>query len=293
MKKLSCIVALMLALMLAIASVPAFAATDISIDEEHFPDRIFREYVTRFDDGNCILTQAERDKVTRITVACEYDEEEDSETPITSLKGIEYFPKLKYLSVEGFYGSVDLSSNKALTSVSIQWGGLTSVNLKKNTKLTKLYLRDNSLTSINLAKNVKLKYLDLAENNLKSLNISKNKALTFLDCGRNNLKKLNVKKNTKLKYLVCNQNKLSSLDVSKNTKLAGLAVFGNPKLKKLDIAKCKSLQKAVKKKKLQTTDLPEGVRCWGTYFENEMIEGLAISPFTKVTAGKKTLYKGK
>ena len=315
MKKLSCIVALMLALMLVIASVPAFAATNIPIDEAHFPDPVFRSYVAKYlDNGDGTLTQAERNKVTSISVASDYDEEEDEETQITSLKGIEYFSKLKKLSVEGMSGSADLSSNPALTHISIIWGSLTSLNVKKNknltelwleyndltkldvsknTKLTSLWVRGNRLSSLNVKKNTKLKYLDVGGNKLKSLNVTKNTKLTYLDCGRNKLSKLDVKKNTRLNYLVCNNNNLSKLDLSKNKKLKGLAVSGNKKLKKLDIAKCKTLQNAIKKKKLQDYDLPEGAMCWGIFFEGEMIEGLAISPFTKVTAGKKTLYKAK
>ncbi len=310
MKKLSCIVALMLALMLVIASVPAFAAADIPIDEKHFPDESFRQYIAELDDGDGVLTQAECDKVTSMGIYS-YDYEAGK---VTSLKGIEYFPKLKSLEVEGFSGSVDLSKNTALTNVTITFGNLTAINVKKNknlkelwldynsltkldvsknAKLTSLWVRGNRLSSLNVKKNTKLKYLDVGGNKLKSLNVTKNTKLTYLDCGRNKLSKLDVKKNTRLNYLVCNNNNLSKLDLSKNKKLKGLAVSGNKKLKKLDIAKCKTLQNAIKKKKLQDYDLPEGAMCWGIFFEGEMIEGLAISPFTKVTAGKKTLYKAK
>ena len=154
-------------------------------------------------------------------------------------------------------------------------------------------MRGNNLIGLNVRKNTRLKFLDVADNKLKSLDVSRNTRLTYLDCGKNKLGSLDVKKNTRLVYLVCETNRLSKLDLSANTKLQGLAVFGNRKLKKLDISACKTLQKAVKTKKLQTSELPEGVRCWGTYFENEMIEGLAINPSQTIVAGKKTLYKGK
>ncbi len=314
MKKLYGVVALMLALMLAIASVPALADTNIPIDEAHFPDGRFRQYIAKYDDGDGVLTPAECDKVTSIIIEPDYDEETDSETPITSLKGIEYFPKLKKLSVEGCSGSVDLSKNTALTSVTIAYGELTAVNVTKNknltqlwldcnnltkldvtknTKLTHLWVRGNRLSSLNVKKNTKLKYLDVGGNHLKSLNVKKNTKLTYLDCGQNKLSKLDVKKNTRLTTLVCHTNNLSKLDLSKNKKLNGLAVFGNKKLKKLDISNCKTLQKAVKNKKLQTDEIQEGVRCWGIFYDGEMIDGLAISPNMKVVAGKKTLYKGK
>ncbi len=250
------------------------AEGDVAIDEAHFPNENFRNYVSReFDtnkDGK--LSRDELDKVEEIKIA--------NTSLVYSLKGIEYFKNLIKLIFYGNYlTELDVSKNINLTTLHCYGNRLTSLDVTKNTKLTKLgcehnnnlksldvtkntkltelYCSDNNLKSLDVTKNTKLATLYCNNNNLKSLDVSKNKNLTvlhceynkltsldlskntnltYLDCHRNELTSLNVSKNTKLNYLDCNVNNLTSLDVTKNTNLTYLDCFNN-KLTSLDVTK--------------------------------------------------------
>lgn len=184
------------------------ASSSIKIDAKHFPDKMFRKYVKKFDkDKNGSLSKAERAKVKKIVV---------SNKKIKNLKGVEYFTGLTKL---------DCSDNQ-----------LKSLNVNKNTKLTNLDCSDNKLKTLNVSKNTKLTSLDCSDNQLKSLNVNKNTKLTVLSCTGNQLSKLTVSKNAKLTKLDCSDNKLKSLDVSKNTKLKVLYCYNN-QLGNLDVSK--------------------------------------------------------
>ena len=250
------------------------AEGDVAIDEAHFPNENFRNYVSReFDtnkDGK--LSRDELDKVEEIKIA--------NTSLVYSLKGIEYFKNLIKLIFYGNYlteldvskninlttlhcygnrlTSLDVTKNTKLTELNCCCNNLKSLDVTKNTKLTKLgcehnnnlksldvtkntkltelYCSDNNLKSLDVTKNTKLATLYCNNNNLKSLDVSKNKNLTVLHCEYNKLTSLNVSKNTKLNYLDCNVNNLTSLDVTKNTNLTYLDCFNN-KLTSLDITK--------------------------------------------------------
>ncbi|BFT65483.1 bacterial Ig-like domain-containing protein [Parvimonas parva] len=249
------------------------AEGDVAIDEAHFPNENFRNYVSReFDinkDGK--LSRDELDKVEEIKIA--------NTSLVYSLKGIEYFKNLIKLIFYGNYlteldvskninlttlhcygnrlTSLDVTKNTKLTELNCCCNNLKSLDVTKNTKLTELYCSDNNLKSLDVTKNTKLATLYCNNNNLKSLDVSKNKNLTvlhceynkltsldlskntnltYLDCHRNELTSLNVSKNTKLNYLDCNVNNLTSLDVTKNTNLTYLDCFNN-KLTSLDVTK--------------------------------------------------------
>jgi Leucine-rich repeat (LRR) protein len=172
-------------------SVQAAQTTAIEIDQENFPDNIFRTYIRKFDknqDG--VLSASERKAVKKIEV---------KKSGIRSLDGISYFTRLTEL---------DCSGNK-----------LTSLSLSKNTRLTELDCSDNNLTGLNVSKNTKLEELDCSENQLRSLNVSSNTGLEELDCHSNRLTILNVSSNTNLEELDCHDNRLTKLDLSKNDKL--------------------------------------------------------------------------
>ncbi len=89
MKSCTRLISLLLAaLLLGLApalAVEANAADGVAINEENFPDAIFREYVsTNLDtDGDGALSDAEIEAVTSIDV---------SGDGISSLQGIEFFP---------------------------------------------------------------------------------------------------------------------------------------------------------------------------------------------------------
>lgn len=120
------------------------AEENISIDENHFPDPVFREKVREFDankDG--ILTRSERDAAQVFSCA---------EKNVKSLKGLEYFTEARAFSCFG--------------------NELTELDVSHNTKLTELYCSNNKLTSLDLSHNPDLKELGCSNNNIAVLDLS-------------------------------------------------------------------------------------------------------------------------
>ena len=186
---------LTLAMVFTFLPFSAFAAGGVTIElsEHNFPDEAFREYLKKFDiNHDNKLASAERN-VTEISVINQN---------ITTLKGIEYFRKLKTLIC---------SDNQ-----------LTSLDVSKNTELQKLYCDGNQLTSLEVGENTVLDTLHCYNNQLTSLDVSRNSALQWLSCYKNKLTSLDVSKNTNLTLLYCDSNQLTSLDVSQNNKLEKL-----------------------------------------------------------------------
>lgn len=113
----------------------------------------------------------------------------------TSIRGIEYFKKLRYLNVMGSY--------------------LDSLDLRKNPRVEIILCRGASGTGI--GDNRTMKYI----------NVTGCPELRQLNCGINMLPKLDVTKNFKLEYLNCYGNVLKELDISQNKKLDYLNTSGN------------------------------------------------------------------
>ena len=177
------------------------ALADVTVNEKHFPDMHFREYVrdTHDWDQNGVLDASEIKAVEKIEI-------EDKETK--SLTGIGVFTNLRTLyCLSCKIERLDLSNNTALVDVNC-------------------YACRN-LTNIEVRGCKSLKYLDCSSCKLKNVDVSKNTALMQLTCSFNQLKKLDVSKNTELMYLSCSDNKLEKLDISHNTKLLGLYCSNN------------------------------------------------------------------
>ena len=186
----------------------------IAINEQNFPDEVFRKYVSdNFDTSkNGVLSNEE------IASAKDIDVEDHG---ITSLKGIEYFSNLTGLWC---------SNNK-----------LSDLDVTKNTKLIDLYCDDNYISSLDVHANTALEVLYCSNNKLKSLDVSKNTELTMFDCSTNSIEKLNIDENAKLENLLCYENQLSVLNVAKNPALVQLSCFNN-RLSSLDISNNIKLQ---------------------------------------------------
>lgn len=190
-------------------------AAELPIDAAHFPDAKFRAYISKEldKDGSGGLSNSEIG-VNYINV---------NYIGIASLKGIEYFPFLNYLTCQdNVITSIDLSQNTELTTLCIDYNKLTSLDVSNNTALTSLSCDGNNLTSLDVSNNTALIQLNCDFNDFTQLNISNNTALTSLWCRYDNLTQLDISKNTALKYLECSGNNLTSLDISNNTALTGL-----------------------------------------------------------------------
>ena len=121
----------------------------IPIDEAHFPDANFREYVKTFDkDSDGRLSESELLTVTAIDA---------SGKNIANANGIEYFT--------------------ALTGLNLSNNQLTAIDLSGKTALVDLKLSENKIAAIDLSNNKALQVLDLSKNCLTELDLSSNEKL--------------------------------------------------------------------------------------------------------------------
>lgn len=199
-----------------------FSAWNVQINEANFPDATFRAYVSKeFDqDGDGMLTPAERDAVTKIDV---------SESSVFDLTGLCCFTKLTYLDCQyNYIDQLDLSSNTALTYLDFTHNNLTELDISNNTALTEIYFYFNKLTTLDVSNNTALTTLVCGEGTpLESLDVSKNKALMTLSCDNNGLTTLDLSKNAALIGLECYGNKLTALDLSGNATLTTVECYEN------------------------------------------------------------------
>lgn len=184
-----------------------FDGGGIPVDEQHFPDENFRNYVIEYcADQSGFLSYKKIADVSIISV---------DGYGIASLKGIEYFT--------------------ALTSLYCYGNLLTQLDVSRNTALDALFCGGNQLKELDISSNTALTILSCDENLLAQLDVSSNTALESLWCDKNKLAKLDVRNNTALKELGCVKNQLTQLDVGNNTALENLQCSGN-RLNELDIS---------------------------------------------------------
>mgnify|MGYP002626637085 CR=1 FL=1 len=116
----------------------------IPIDEAHFPDAVFREYIKQNIDKNKNEYLSD-DEIHATAIILVYT------SGIKSLKGIEYFTELTRLGA---------AQNE-----------ITEIDLSQNTKLEQLGLNTNRLTSIDLSHNPNLWHLSIQRNQLAVLDL--------------------------------------------------------------------------------------------------------------------------
>ena len=153
-------------------------------DPNNFPDERFaREiYYTHDEDKDGYLSKDEIDDVNEIDLTF------GGGRNIESLKGIEYFPKLKLLECP--YNKItelDTSSNSALEILGCSHNQLTKLNVSGNNELRTLSCGDNQLTALDLSHNSKLMSLNCDNNQLTFLNLDNNVNLnkTMFKCSGN------------------------------------------------------------------------------------------------------------
>lgn len=120
--------------------IPGYDDFPVPIDEEHFPDGAFRQFVSEnYDtDGDEKLSFTEAERVQNLSL---------SSMGIESLESIKYFFSLGYL---------DCSSNQ-----------LTALDVSGCTALETLFCAGNQLTSLDLSANAKLIGFDASDNSLE------------------------------------------------------------------------------------------------------------------------------
>ena len=207
----------------AFAAGGTHAHSTIELSKQNFPDDAFRDYLKSMFDKNYDrkLAPAERNAVKQIVVW---------NMGIRNLKGIEFFPNLKYLNCTGNeLTSLDVHENTALTYLDCSKNQLTSLDVRNNTALDELYCYQNQLTSLDVRQNTALKMLSCGKNKLTSLDVTKNKALKELDCAGNQLVELDTRDNAALEKLNCERNRLAGINLEDNLNLylANISVGDN------------------------------------------------------------------
>ena len=258
MKKRILSIVLCLVMVFSLLPFTASAASAIPINEETFPDPVFREYVLKIV-GSSVLTEEKARQIEVLDVSWSNIKKVlDKRDPITSLMGIRYLRYVKDLNCSGqkLKKTLNLEQNSRverldcranqLTGLWFHTGSslkylncsanqFTALNLSKNPELTELYCNGNKITALDLSANKKLQKIVAQANALMTLDTRNLPELTYLDLQANfDLKSIDVSKSTKLEFLNVAQGKLTSLNVSNNRKLVELYVFLN-QLTALDV----------------------------------------------------------
>ncbi len=209
-------------------SCTAFSADGVAVNDTNFPDANFRAYVSEKIDDNSdlVLSESEILNVKEIHI---------SNSAVSSLKGIEYFTNLEFIScIENELTSLDLSHNTKLVEVACSVNNISSLKLNAKSTLVSIFCTSNKLTSLDLSGYSKLREIYSDDNQLLSINVKGCSVLSKLSCSSNNLSELDVSDNTELKYFYCGYNKLKELNVSNNKKLLRLRLDFN-KLESIDL----------------------------------------------------------
>ena len=223
MKKRILSIVLCLVMVFSLLPFTASAASAIPINEETFPDPVFREYVLKIV-GSSVLTEEKAQQIEVLDVSDDNIKEVlGKRDPITSLMGIRYLRYVKDLNCSG----QELKK---------------TLNLEQNSRVEKLNCSGNQLTGLWFHKGSSLKYLTCSVNEFTALDLSKCSELIELSCGSNKLTSLDLSANTKLQKISAGSNKLTALDTRNLPELTYLNLWGNHDLKSIDVSKNTKLE---------------------------------------------------
>ena len=261
MKKRILSIVLCLVMVFSLLPFTASAASAIPINEETFPDPVFREYVLKIV-GSSVLTEEKAQQIEVLDVSknnikkvlCDRD-------PITSLLGIRYLRYVKDLNCSG----QELKK---------------TLNLEQNSRVEKLDCSGNQLTGLWFHKGSSLKYLNCSVNEFTALNLSKNPELTELYCSNNKLTALDLSYNGALEDLGVNDNPITELDLHPLSNLQKLSCSAM-KLKKLDVSRCPKLRRLYcNDNQIETLDLRSNKKLETLYCQNNRLSWLNLSSNT-------------
>ena len=223
MKKRILSIVLCLVMVFSLLPFTASAASAMPINEETFPDPVFREYVLKIV-GSSVLTEEKARQIEVLDVSDDNIKEVlGDRAPITSLMGIRYLNYVKDLNCSG----QELKK---------------TLNLEQNSRVEKLDCSGNQLTGLWFHTGSSLRYLDCSVNQFTALDMSKCSELTELNCSWNQLTALDLSANTKLQKIVAQTNALTTLDTRNLPELTHLYLWGNHDLKSIDVSKNTKLE---------------------------------------------------
>lgn len=210
------------------------AEGDIVLNEENFPDPVFREFLTRYDrDKDEILSKDEYEIVTQIIV---------SDKNISDLTGLSIFKNLEYLFCDNTkITTLDARENPNLRQIHCERTPIESINLQDSDKLEYLQCNDTNINELNLNVCENLTYLNCSNTKVSHLNLSHNPKLAYLYCTNIRIPSLDLSHNKSLVRLLCEKTDIESLDVSDNTKLTTL-YCDQSKITNINLENCISLK---------------------------------------------------
>ena len=259
MKKRILSIVLCLVMVFSLLPFTASAASAIPINEETFPDPVFREYVLKIV-GSSVLTEEKAQQIKVLDVSKDNIKKVlGDRAPITSLLGIRYLNYVKDLNCSG------QKLKKTL-------------NLEQNSRVEKLNCSGNQLTDLWFHKGSLLRYLDCSVNQFTALNLSKNPELTELSCSSNKLTSLDLSANKKLQEINASSNKLTALDVRQLPELTHLYLWSNSDLKSIDVSKNTKLEfLSVSHCKLTSLDVSNNRKLVELFVYNNQLTALDVS----------------
>ena len=215
-------------------------AAGVALNEQNFPDEMFRQYVASSFDTNSdnVLSAEEINAVERIDL-----DAYSLPGTVKSAKGIEYFTELKsFRNWENGLEELDLSQNTKLERVLCHMAKLTTLDVQNNTNLVMLRVNYTpTLTELNMGNLPLLEELDFSATQILSLDVSHSPRLKILSCNLTPISKLDLSNNTELLDLSLGESGISELDVSHNTKLERLIV-SETEISKLDLSQNTNLK---------------------------------------------------
>ena len=259
MKKRILSIVLCLVMVFSLLPFTASAASAIPINEETFPDPVFREYVLKIV-GSSVLTEEKARQIEVLDVSDDNIKKVlGDRDPITSLMGIRYLNYVKDLNCSG----QELKK---------------TLNLEQNSRVEKLNCSGNQLTDLWFHKGSLLRYLDCSVNQFTALNLSKNPELTELSCSSNKLTALDLSANKKLQKIVAQTNALTTLDTRNLPELTDLYLWGNHDLKSIDVSKNTKLEfLSVSHCKLTSLNVSNNRKLVKLYVDDNQLTALDVS----------------
>ena len=258
MKKRILSIVLCLVMVFSLLPFTASAASAMPINEETFPDPVFREYVLKIV-GSSVLTEEKAQQIEVLDVSKDNIKKVlGDRAPITSLMGIRYLRYVKDLNCSG----QELKK---------------TLNLEQNSRVEKLNCSGNQLTDLWFHTGSSLRYLDCSVNQFTALNLSKNPELTELSCSNNKLTSLDLSANTKLQEINASSNKLTALDVRHLSELTHLYLWSNSDLKSIDVSKNPKLEfLSVSHCKLTSLDVSHNRKLVELFVYNNQLTALDV-----------------
>lgn len=225
----------------------------IPIDEEHFPDAMFRSLIEKHVDAPQSTGLAGDKKLSADEIANAKRLNIDwvsggAQSDVYDFKGIEYLTALEELHFIGTPGDslktvkLDVNKNTQLKKLDGTWAALKHLDLSHNTKLEELTVNGSGLEGeLDLSHNTKLKNVQCFNTHLAAVSLPKPSTLTNVNVSNTKIRQLDVAGLSNLETLNVSQCALVALDVSSCTNLKQLYVQKST-LHMLDVSACKQLK---------------------------------------------------